>query len=64
MAEMTVKTANIRLTNEDGRIICSVNNVLPTVEAEKAAGFVSAIQTIYNNGPCAGRMNVTYDIKH
>ena len=62
MAELATRAANIRLTNEDGRVICSVSNVSPAVNAETAAGFVSAIATIYNNGSCNARMNVVYDI--
>ena len=62
MAELQAASANIRLTNEDRRSICLVNNISPTVQAETAAAFVSAIETIYNNGPCDARMNVIYDI--
>ena len=62
MAELQAASANIRLTNEDRRSICLVNNISPTVQAEMAAAFVSAIETIYNNGPCDARMNVAYDI--
>ena len=62
MAEFRLRTASIRITSESGKVVCSVGNVLPTVEAEKAAGFVNAIETIYNDGPCDSRMNVSYDI--
>ena len=62
MAELTAASASIRLTNEEGRSICFVNNVLPTVTAETAAAFVDAIETLYNNGECAARMNIAYDI--
>ena len=62
MANLTPASAGIRLSNEDGRSICFVNNVSPSVSAETALGFVRAIETIYNNGDCTARMNVVYDI--
>jgi len=62
MAELNVITANIRITNEARRSVCSVNNVSPSVTAETAVAFVEAIETLYNNGACAGRMNIAYDI--
>jgi len=62
MAELATRSANIRVTNDDGRVVCSVNNVSPTVNASTAAGFVNAIETLYNEGPCTARMSVTFDI--
>ena len=62
MAALTTASANIRMANEAGRSICSVNNVSPTVSAETAAGFVTAIETLYNNGMCTARLNIVHDI--
>jgi len=62
MAELAVRSATIRITNQEGRAVCSVRNVSAIVDAERAAGFADAIQTLYNNGPCTAGMNVTYDI--
>ena len=62
MASIDVIGANIRLTNEENRSVCLINNVSPNVSANTAAAFVSAIEKIYNNGPCTARMNVAYDI--
>jgi len=62
MANFVVASASIRLTNEDGRSICSVSNVSPIVTAETAVAFVNAVETIYNNGPCTARMSVAMDI--
>ena len=62
MANFNVTTANIRISNEDKKSVCSINNVSPAVTAETAAAFADAIETIYNNGPCAARMSVSYDI--
>jgi len=62
MAELVIVSANIRITNEDRRSVCSVNNVSPSVAPETAAAFVNAIETLYNNGACSARMNVAYDV--
>ena len=52
MASFATASANIRLTNEERKSICSVRNVSPTVTADTAAAFVDAIEKIYNNGKC------------
>ena len=62
MANFVTAFAGIRLTNEEGKSICSVSRVSPTVTADTAAAFVNAIETIYNNGACTARMSVTMDI--
>ena len=62
MANFNTTNANIRLTNAERKSICSVNNVSPTVTAETAAAFVSAIETIYNNGTCTARISIAMDI--
>jgi len=63
MAIFATKSANIRMANEDGKRICTLHNVSPTVSATTAAAFVGAIETIHNNGPCTARMNVVMDIE-
>jgi hypothetical protein len=63
MANLERVSANIRITNEDRRSVCSINNVSPTVEAQTAVNFVNAIKTLYNNGQCSARMNVVYNIE-
>jgi len=62
MAGFTNVSANIRLINEDRRSVCSVNNVNPSVSAQTAAAFVGALKTIYNNGECTARLNITQEI--
>ena len=62
MANLVTRSANIRIVNEEKRVVCSVSNILPTVDAETALGFVNAIETIYNKGPCTARINVAIDI--
>ena len=62
MANFVTASASIRLTNEDNRRVCSVNNVSPTVTAQTAGAFVDAIETLYNAGECTARMNVAVDI--
>ena len=63
MANFATAFASIRMSNEQGKRICSINNVSPTVSAETAAAFVDAIETIYNNGSCSARMSVAVDIE-
>jgi len=62
MANFVTNSARIRLTNEDGASICSVGGVSPTVTADTAAGFVDAIEKLYNDGQCDARMTVMMDI--
>jgi len=62
MANFVTVSAGIRLTNEEGKSVCSIARVSPAVTADTAAAFVSAIETIYNNGTCTARMSVTMDI--
>jgi len=63
MANFVTAFAGIRLLNEEGKSICSVSRVSPTVTADTATAFVNAIETIYNNGACTARMSVTMDIE-
>ncbi len=62
MAELVTKSANIRMSDADKKSVASINNVLPTVTAEKAAAFVNGIETLRNNGACSAQMRVGYDI--
>ena len=59
MASFDKISANIRIVNDDRRSVCSINNVNPTVSAQTAAAFVDALKTIYNNGECSARLNIT-----
>ena len=61
MAKFIETTANIRLMNEDKKSVCLLNNVLPNVSADTAMAFVSAIETLYNSGPCKAQLRVAYD---
>jgi len=62
MAGFTNASANIRLINDDRRSVCSINNVNPGVSAQTAAAFVGALKTIYNNGECTARLNISQEI--
>ena len=62
MAQLQVASAILRTTNDDGRVVCSVSNVTPGIDAESAAAFANAISTIYNRGECSNRLNVAYDL--
>ena len=63
MAELIAASANLRLTNEDGRSVFSANNVSSTVTAAKAAAFVDAVEKLYNNGQCAAKVNIVLNLK-
>ena len=62
MPELTAASAILRITNEDGKRIFSVNKVSPTVSATTAAGFVDAVEKLYNNGECDARLSVVMDL--
>ena len=62
MASFSNVSANIRIVNEDRRSVCSINKVNPSVSATTAAAFVGALKTIYNNGNCTARLNISQDI--
>ena len=62
MASFSNVAANIRIVNADRRSVCSINNVNPLVSAQTAAAFVDALKTIYNNGPCVARLNISQEI--
>lgn len=62
MASFSNASANIRIVNENRRSVCSINKVNPSVSAATAAAFVGALKTIYNNGNCTARLNISQDI--
>jgi hypothetical protein len=63
MAELITNKANIRMSGTDKKSACAVSNVSPTVTAEKAAGFVSAIEALRNGGTCTAKLTVNSDIE-
>jgi hypothetical protein len=63
MPELVASFGNLRLTNEEGKSVFSVSNVSPTVSAETAAGFVDAVEKIYNNGQCTARVSIIMNLK-
>ena len=62
MPELVTASANLRVTNDERRSVFSVATVSPTVTAATLANFVDAVETLYNNGQCAARLNVTMDL--
>ena len=62
MANFNTISALIRVTDEDNKVVCSLSGVNPAVQPAIAAGFVSAIETLYNKGECTARLNITSDI--
>lgn len=59
MAELVASSAGLRIINEDKRGVFSVTNISPAASAEKVAGFVSAVEKLYNNGPCSASINIS-----
>ena len=62
MATFNAVSAALRISNENERI-CSVLGVAHNVPPQTAANFVSAIETIYNNGDCTARLSLTLDLE-
>ena len=62
MAEKIAVSGNMRIVNENKKLVCSINNVSPAVTANTAAAFVDAIETLYNNGACTARVSTVFDI--
>jgi len=58
MAEFVTTSANLRVTNAERRSVFSVAGVEPTISAQTLAGFVDAVETLYNTGPCAARLGI------
>jgi hypothetical protein len=63
MAQLTAASANLRVFNEDKRSVFSVANVSPTVNANTVAGFVDAVETLYNDGSCDARIIVVMKLE-
>ena len=62
MPELKAVSAILRIKNEDGRSVFSVNNVLPSVSAATAAGFVDAVEKLYNDGQCDANVNIVLNL--
>ena len=63
MATIVNATAALRVRNEQNRAVCSISGVNPNMTAENAAGFVAAIQTMYNRGSVFARIHSVSDIE-
>jgi hypothetical protein len=63
MPELVAASATLRMTNEEKQRVFSVSNVLPTVSATTVAGFVNAVEKLYNNGSCDARINIVLNLK-
>ena len=62
MAELKTTAANLRITDEDKRSVLNASNILPTVSADTLAGFVDGVETLYNNGVCAAKVNIALNL--
>jgi len=63
MAEFITTSATLRVTNEDKRRVFSASKVSPRVSAQTVAGFVSAVEKLYNNGQCAAVVNISMNLE-
>ena len=63
MAELITTAANLRVTNAERRSVFSVAGVSPTVSAQVLAGFVDAVETLYNGGRCDAKFSVAMELK-
>jgi hypothetical protein len=54
--ELTAASAILRIVNEDGRSVFSANKVSPPVSTATAAGFVDAVEKLYNDGQCEAKL--------
>ena len=62
MAQLLAASANLRIANEEKRGVFSVSNVSPTASATAVAGFVSAVEKLYNNGQCNAKINIVMNL--
>jgi hypothetical protein len=62
MPELVTASATLRLTGEDKRSVFIVGNVLPSISAGTAAGFVDAVEKLYNNGKCNANLRITTNL--
>ena len=62
MASFNTTSASIRIANKEGKRVLSATNVSPTVTPQAAAGFVAAVETMYNNGDCNARVSIAMEL--
>ena len=63
MAQLSPISASMRISNEEKTRICSVLNMAHNATPQAVANFVTAIETLYNNGPCTARMNIALEVE-
>jgi hypothetical protein len=56
-------TASLRVRSIQNRAICTIGGVNPNMDAQDAAGFVTAIQIMYNREPVSARIHIVSDIQ-
>jgi len=57
--ELLATSAGLRIVNEDKRGVFSITNISPSASAETVAGFVDAVEKLYNNGTCSASVNIS-----
>jgi len=63
MPSITHASAALRIRSVNNRSVCSINGVNPNMSAQAAAGFVKAIQKMYNRGPVSARIHAVSEIE-
>ena len=62
MANIVTASASLRIRSANNRSVCTISGVNPNMSAADAAGFVAAIQTMYNRDVVTARIHVVSDI--
>ncbi|MCL2357198.1 MAG: hypothetical protein FWC70_08585 [Defluviitaleaceae bacterium] len=62
MANIVTASASLRIRSANNRAVCTISGVNPNMSAADAAGFVAAIQTMYNRDVVTARIHVVSDI--
>jgi len=62
VANIVTASASLRIRSANNRAVCTISGVNPNMSAADAAGFVAAIQTMYNRDVVTARIHVVSDI--
>jgi len=62
MPEFVTASATLRMTNEDKRRVFSINKISPNATAQTVAGFVDAVEKLYNSGECSAVVNIAMNL--
>jgi hypothetical protein len=57
VANIVHASSVVRIAGKDGRSVCSITGVNPDMPPVDAAGFVDAIEVLYNSGAVTARIS-------